>query len=312
VLIVPGDDDDVVGGSRAVTPRIERRNAALAKTTWGARHQRRVVLMEGSTVLASALRHELVGMLDQRQVSICGISAVSTDAARAGDEAAHRLIERQLDEATRNGADMALLFGPFDHGVGPPPGFDVVPTIDRELKVLESTRHGAPMTMMRGGEDRDLQAIVEMGQVRASPYRFHLNRDVDFVKHAITRHRLSAGLAPTGTRQLLFVIAEEGLTAAAYVVVSVVAGAWTLEECGDRDLGGARVGALLQALIAREPAEARAVIRGWLPPGFLPPQVNVVSQRPAAASVRSRFLGSAAGRPPLSAGDVLYWQSDVF
>lgn len=290
----------------------ERRNAALAKTTWGARHQRRVVLMDGSTVLASAVQHDVVGMLDQRQVSICGISAVSTGPARADDEAAHDLIERQLDEATRNGADMALLFGAFDRGAGPPSGFDVVPTIDRELRVLESTRHGAPMTMMRGGEDRDLQAIVEMGQVRATPYRFHLARDVDFVKHAITRQRLSAGLAPTGARQLLFVIAEEGLTAAAYAVVSVEAGTWTLEECGDRDAAGARVGALLQALIAREPAEARAVIRGWLPPGFLPPQLTLVSERPAVASVWSRFLGSAAGTPPLSAGDVLYWHADVF
>jgi hypothetical protein len=36
-------------------------------------------------------------------------------------------------------------------------------------------------------------------------------------------------------------------------------------------LAGARVGAILQAVVAREPAERRPVIRAWLPPHFLPP-----------------------------------------
>jgi hypothetical protein len=122
------------------------------------------------------------------------------------------------------------------------------------------------MTLVRGGEDRDLAAIVAMGQARAIRYRFHLERDVDLVKYAITGKRLLAGLGTAGARQLQFVIAEEGITAAAYAVISVVEGSWTIEECGDRDASGARVGAILQALIAREPVERRPVIRGWLPP----------------------------------------------
>jgi hypothetical protein len=145
-------------------------------------------------------------------------------------------------------------------------GFEVVPTHDVELKVAESSRYGAPMTLVRGGEDRDLAAIVAMGQARASRYRFHLERDADLVKYAITKKRLLAGLGIYGVRQLLFVIAEEGITAAAYAVISIVSGSWTIEECGDRDASGARVGAILQALIAREPVERRPVIRGWLPP----------------------------------------------
>jgi hypothetical protein len=32
------------------------------------------------------------------------------------------------------------------------------------------------MTLIRGGEERDLAAITAMGQVRASPFRFHLAR----------------------------------------------------------------------------------------------------------------------------------------
>jgi hypothetical protein len=76
-------------------------------------------------------------------------------------------------------------------------------------------------------------------------------------------------------------IAEEGITAAAYVVVTIVGDTWTIEECGDRDPSGARVGAILQALITREPVERRPTIRAWLPRGFVPPQVTIVSAKPS-------------------------------
>ena len=168
------------------------------------------------------------------------------------------------------------------------------------------------MTLIRGGEPRDFAAIMNMGQVRARPFRFHLDRNVDFVQHAITKKRLLAGLAPNGTRQLHFFIAEEGITAAAYVVVSIAGDSWTIDECGDRDPSGARVGAILQALIAREPIERRPAIRAWLPPGFLPPQVTILSAKPSTEMLMLRSLGGPAIQPWLSDADVLYWHSDVF
>jgi hypothetical protein len=180
-----------------------------------------------------------------------------------------------------------------------------------ELTVTESARHGAPMTLIRGGEERDLAAIVAMGQVRASSFRFHLDRDIDFVQYAITRKRLLAGLGAAGARQLHFFIAEEGITAAAYVVISIVGRTWTIEECGDRDPSGARVGAILQALIAREPVERRPTIRAHLPPGFMPPQVTIVSARPSPLMM-VRQLGSDVTQPDLSSGDVLCWQGDIY
>ena len=140
---------------------------------------------------------------------------------------------------------------------------------------------------------------------------FISNRDIDFVKYAVTRKRLLAGLASSGARQLLFVIAEEGITAAAYAVISIVDGSWTIEECGDRDPSGARVGAILQALIAREPVERRPVIRGWLPPGFVPPQVTIVSARPSVETLLARSLTPAVETLGLSCDDVLYWRSDL-
>ena len=206
---------------------------------------------------------------------------------------------------------MALLFCDGT-AHGRPTGFEVVSTTETELAVTESSRHGAPMTLIRGGEERDLAAIVAMGQVRAGPFRFHLDRDVDFVQYAITRKRLLAGLGASGERQLHFFIAEEGITAAAYVAVSVVGGTWTIEECGDRDPSGARVGAILQALIAREPVERRPTIRAWLPAGFVPPQIKIVSSQPSREVMMVRSLGTTPVQSLLSDEDVLYWRSDIF
>jgi hypothetical protein len=56
--------------------------------------------------------------------------------------------------------------------------------------------------------------------------------DVDRVKHAITSKRLLAGLGRAGPCQLRFVIAEEGITAAAYLVLIVAEGTWTIEDAG--------------------------------------------------------------------------------
>ena len=184
---------------------------------------------------------------------------------------------------------------------------------EAELRVAESSRRGAPMTLIRGGEERDLAAIVAMGRVRAARFRFHLDRDVDFVQYAITKNRLLAGLGLAGARQLHFFIAEERITAAAYVVISIVGRTWTIEECGDRDPSGARVGAILQALIARERVEHRPTIRAWLPAGgFLPPQVTILSAKPSTEVLMVRSLGSTTMSPRLAGEEVLYWRSDIF
>jgi hypothetical protein len=168
------------------------------------------------------------------------------------------------------------------------------------------------MTLVRGGEERDLAAVAAMGQIRAGPFRFHLDRTVAQVQHAITTRRLLAGLGPAGARELHFFIAEEGVTAAAYVVISVIGREWTIEECGDRDVSGARVGALLQALIAREPSERRPSIRGWLPHGFVPPQVTIASATPSTRAMMMRVLGPGRLPARLSGDDALYWRADCF
>ena len=289
-----------------------RLDAAEGKTAWAIGHRHRLALMDGDVLLASALRYDLTGTLDQQRVRICGLAAVRA-VSRADDAThAHVLVGRVIDEAKQDGGDLAILFGATSWTSTAPDGFEVVPTVDVELNVAASPRGGAPMTMIRGGEDRDLAAVVAMGEARGSQFRFRLSRDVDLVKHVITRKRLLAGLGSAGARQLEFVIAEEGITAAAYVVITTVGRAWTLEECGDRDPSGARVGAILQALIAREPAECRPMIRGWLPAGFVPPQVTIGSAMPSADVILARHLSPQVPPLRLSVDDVLYWRGDLF
>jgi hypothetical protein len=288
-------------------------DAARAKTVWALGHQRRFALMQGDQVLASAERYDLTGRLDRQLVTICGIAAVlDSGADDDGRSFGDALVEQLVEDATRDGADLALLFRTANPSSPLPDGFEVVPTTDFQLTVTESSRRGAPMTLVRGGEDRDLDAIAAMGRARADQFRFHIDRNVDLIKHAITRKRLLAGLGPAGVRQIVFVIAEEGITAAAYIVISVVGDTWMIEECGDRDASGARVGALLQALIAREPVESRPVIRGWLPPGFLPPQVTIASSSAAPPLLLARALSSRIQDLHLTAPEVMYWRSDLF
>jgi hypothetical protein len=284
-----------------------RFEAAQMRTAWGGRHQRRFALVDGGDVLASAMQYDLPAVLDQQLVRVCGIGEMFPSPTRPTGGPARELVDRLLEQAGRDGAAMGLVFSDLSDA-----GFDVIPMADAEISVAEPSRRGAPMTLIRAGEERDLAAIVAMGRIRASPFRFHLDRDVDFVQYVITKKRLLAGLGTAGARQLHFFIAEEGITAAAYVVVSIVSDLWTIEECGDRDPSGARVGAILQGLIAREPVERRPTIRAWLPPGFVPPQIKIASAKPSTAVMMVRSLRKTRLQPRLSGEDVLYWRNDLF
>jgi len=314
------------GLSRQAYARYDR---AQLKTAWGIRNLTRLALVDGPAVLASAKLYAFSAVLDRRLVRVLGIGAVFTQPAHRGCGRARDLVERIVDRASRDGVDVALLFSEIGAEYYSRLGFEAVPTSDLVLRVKESERHGAPATLVRSGEPRDFPDIVSMGRVRSDKYRFHLDRDLELVQYAIAKKRLLAGLGPAGARELWCFIAEEGASAVAYVLVSVGRGAreaactpeaertrgadWRIEECGDRDPSGARAGAILQGLIAREPAERRPAICGWLPSGFLPPQVTIVERRASRDVMMIRRLSPAArAAPPLGEDDVLYWRGDVF
>jgi GNAT superfamily N-acetyltransferase len=286
---------------------------AQIATAWGRTHLRRLALVNGDEILASAKLYQLDAILDGSPLKVAGIGAVFTTPVARGRGAARELIDRLLERAAADGAELALLFSEIGPGYYARLGFEPIATFDRQLRVIESTRYGAPMTMVRGGDDRDFKDIVSLDTARAEPFRFHLSRDRDLVQFAIARKRLLAGLGSPGVRAVHFFVAEEGASAAAYVVIGVQGSEWTIEELGDRDPGGARAGAMLQALIAREPAERRPSIRAWLPDGFLPPQITILGEKPSAETMMIRPLGDRArGLGPIASADVLYWHGDLF
>jgi predicted N-acetyltransferase YhbS len=283
------------------------------RTPWGRAHLSRSALTGDGEVLASAKEYVFQAVLDSRVVRVSGIGAVFTQPAHRGRGHAHDLIERLIARAARNGADLAVLFSEIGADYYARLGFRAIPTFDLELAVARSERHGAPATLVRAGDDRDLDGIVAMNRVRAAPFPFHLDRDRGLVTYAIAKKRLHAGLGRSGARELQFFVAEEGTTGVAYVVLTVRDGEWTIEECGDRDPSGARVGAILQVLLARDPAARQPAIRAWLPLGFVPPQITIVRKRPSAEVMMVRSLTPAA-TPSTALGEdgLLYWRGDLF
>ena len=52
-------------------------------------------------------------------------------------------------------------------------------------------------------------------------------------------------------------------------------------------------------------------MRAWLPSGFVPPQVTIVSTK-QSADCMMRHLSLTLGQVPLDSDDVLYWRIDIF
>lgn len=286
---------------------------AQLATPWARAHLTRHALVRSGEICASAKLYEFDAMLDGRALRVGGIGAVFTMPAHRGRGAGREILARVVDLAAARGADAALLFSEIGPDYYARAGFEVIARCDQTLRVVEDRRRGAPATMVRAGDDRDLPAVASMDAVRAEPFRFYLARDRDVVHYAIAKKRLLAGLSGPGARALQFFVAEEGASAVAYVVVSTHGGEWTIDSCGDRDPAGARLGAILQVLIARDPAERRPQITAWLPSNLRPPQIVVERETEAKDVMMVRALSDRAKSiAALSPQDVCYWKGDLF
>jgi predicted N-acetyltransferase YhbS len=286
---------------------------AQLATAWGKGRLSRTALVEDGSVLASAKEYRLDAVLDGRPIRVLGIGAVFTQPAHRRRGRARELLERLLERASAAGFDLALLFSEIDPDYYERLGLSRVETRELLLRVKEDDRRGAPATLVRAGEDRDLADIAAMNAIRAEPIRFHLSRDRDWIHYSIAKRRLLAGLGPAGLRQVQFFVVEEGASAVAYVVVLARGNEWAIDQLGDRDPSGARVGAILQTMIAREPAERRPVIKALLPAGFLPPQLEILSaSKPRDVMMIKPLTIKGTPRPALAARDILYWHGDLF
>lgn len=190
--------------------------------------------------------------------------------------------------------------------------FVPVPLTEWVLEV-DQKKGGAPAILVRSGDERDLPSIVEMSAIRSAGARLALDRSEDFIRFGITRKRLLSGLSPSGVRTTEFLVAEEGHQAVAYLVATEQDGRWMIEEAGDRDPAGARLGAMLQVMLARYPSEKWPEIRGWWPQALVPPQLKVAATRPTQEVLMIRPLRDRMlPLPPLAAAEVVYWHSDHF
>jgi hypothetical protein len=174
-----------------------------------------------------------------------------------------------------------------------------------------ATKDGAPAMLVRAGVEADYAAICAMHAARTAGAGFALRRDRPALHYAVSKKRLFAGLSSPGTRQFEFFVTEEGSTAVAYAVFSQNQHGWTLEEAGDRDPAGARLGGMLQVLVAREPSHRPPIIRAWWPRSFpVPPQLRLGRRTDPKDILMLRALADL--RLPSRADKVFYWRSDYF
>lgn len=285
-------------------------NAAQARTAWARERFRRFALVDGAGhLLASLKRYRYDVRLGERTGVMCGLGAVFTPPVKRGRGYASELIRRVLDTERAAGVVMAALFSEIGPEFYERLGFSRVP-LD-EVTVGARRRDGTPAMLVRAGDERDLDAMAALHATRAAGAMFALRRDAATIRFALARRRLFAGLSAPGTHQVEFFVAEEGASAVAYVVFSENQFGWTLEEAGDRDPAAARLGGMLEVLLAREPAERQPLIRAWWPRSFpVPPQL-VLSNR---SNARDLFMVRPLADVPMPEGpdDVFYWRSDSF
>ena len=286
--------------------------AAQLKTPWGQQHLDRVALVDGPHVMSSAKRYDFSLRIDGRIRRVLGIGAVFTPPAHRGRGCARELLTRLLDTAVTEGQEFAMLFSEIAPAFYERLDFVPVPLIESTLEI-DQKRGGAPAMLVRSGDDRDIPSIAEMGAGRTSDARFAMERSEDLIRFQITRNRLHSGLAPAGYRNCEFLVAEEGSQAVAYLVMTEQDGRWTIEEAGDRDPSGARLGAMLQVMLARYPSERLPEIKTWWPRALVPPQVTVAAASPSQSVLMIRPLRDRIlPLPPIAASEVVFWHADYF
>ena len=294
-----------------------RYNTVQARTPWGTGHLRRVALVDGGTVLSTAKRYEFETRFDGRPTRVLGIGAVFTPESQRGHGHAPALIRRMLDEAERDGFGAAVLFSEIGAPYYERLGFTAIARETLTLDVMQ--KKGAPASLVRSGNDTDLARLAELHEKGDAFARLSPVRTADLIQFAVQKRRTLSALAPLGARTTEFWVSEEGNHAVAYVLVSrgptgnLADGPETmwLDACGDRDPTGARVGAILQVLLARTPTETPPPLLAWLPDGWLPPQVKIASRAPADDILMIKPLG-ATPIPTLHGTEVTWWRADQF
>lgn len=286
-------------------------NLAQTRTRWGGAHLQRVGLVEDGRVIASAKRYLLDARLSGAPVKVLGIGAVFTPEDLRGRGLAEALIDAMVADGEARGCTLALLFSEIGPTYYQRLGFDVWQRPEVVIDVPR-TRRGAPATLFRSLEPADLPGLSEISNRYGDEAGFSLFRSPEYLEFNLVRRRLRAGLGPVGLRQVEAFVSEEGHKPVSYIIVSRGPEGVRLEECGDRDPRASRVGAMLEALVEREPSLEDRQLRGWLPPGFHPPQLRLEPAGPAPEIMMVRGIGRSAGPLPEPVSGLIFWAGDTF
>ena len=298
--------------SDGLTPKAYGRfNAAQMRTAWGSQHLVRLALVDDDgELLSSAKRYDFTARLDGEEISVVGIGAVFTPASARRQGNARLIVEAITAAAKSEGVHLALLFSEIDPDYYRDMGFVAIQR--PELVIRTKEKPGAPMILVRAGEERDIPAVAELARTMTRGHRFALIPSDDFLRFSLSKKRLLAAFLPPNLLSIEFFIVEEGAGAVAFAILTVTTDDVILEMCGDRDPAGARLGALLQVLRARTPTEKAQGITCFLPPGWLPPQIEIESSGAVREVMMVKPLTDGVLTTPLREKEVLYWHGDLF
>ena len=234
------------------------------------------------TLLASAKRYRVRVRLDGRTVDTIGIGAVFTPPELRGrGHAAALLAADRSSRARATARRWRCCSRRSRRGTTSASDSRSCRCSRRWWASVEAGRAGGARAHGRAARPRSDRRDASPAGGAATGSRS--STTPSWLQYALAKKRMLSGFGPPGTRDVEFFVCEEGTRAVAWVLLQVARGAaattdpesWSIASCGDRDPSGARIGAMLQALVARTPGGAPArdsrVVAGAARPGAARP-----------------------------------------
>jgi hypothetical protein len=279
---------------------------AQMATSWGRRSLRRVALVDGDRLLASAKRYDFVADVAGARMSVLGLGAVFTPPAERGREHARRLIDAMIADAVERGCRLALLFSEIGPRYYEQLDFTVV---DREEVAFEMRDGFLPLASVRPGDARDLPSMATLNARHRTPSTFALERSPDSIEFGLVRRQRLAALSAPNRLAVEWLVCEEEGALAAYLVATRRPRGLVIEDCGDRDPSGSRVAAMV-ARLAAAPSFHPPIVQAWLPEELRAWTRPSLWTAVADEVMMIRPIGGAA--LPAIPGPVTYWNLDLF
>jgi predicted N-acetyltransferase YhbS len=232
----------------------------LARSGYGRRHYRTIGCVEGGALVTSCKRYERTLHWEARRIRAIGIGALFTPPEFRGRGYASAMLAALLDDARKNGADLAYLFSDIRPQFYKDLGFRELPSRSFSMRADALAHRRVEVARL---DERDWNGVRRCYEISecARPWGFVRTPLV----WAWLRMRMRHGSEhPIGEETNLVV--RRGNAVVAYVigVRAPVHDAYVLDELG---FAGAGAAELVPSLL-RSAAGDLHRITGWLPPEF--------------------------------------------